>query len=85
LQVCAHITIGIGLLSGAAGLCFAQGAIACAPIGLLWCDLLTNRNYSRRRACDSKRSQRLSMLEDDWLSCPPKLFADGAIPEVVTA
>jgi hypothetical protein len=24
------------------------------------------------------------MLEDDWLSCPPKLFADGAIPEVVT-
>jgi hypothetical protein len=55
------------------------------PIGLPWCDLLTNRNYSRRRSCDSKRGQRLSMLEDDWLSCPPKLFADGAIPEVVTA
>jgi hypothetical protein len=46
---------------------------------------VVRHNYSPRRSCDSKRSQRLSMLEDDWLSCPPKLFADGAIPEVVTA
>jgi hypothetical protein len=64
---------------------FGAGRDCMRPIGLPWCDLLTNRNYSRRRSCDSKRGQRLSMLEDDRLSCPPKLFADGAIPEVVTA